>query len=103
IPDGCEVHELVSPSDDVLGSLGALIEAVGANGAAAAPQELARPERPTGELNADKVCHAIGALLAEGAIVSDESQTSGVTLAMHTAGAPRHDVLTLTGGAIGQG
>jgi acetolactate synthase-1/2/3 large subunit len=26
-----------------------------------------------------------------------------VTLAAHTAGAPRHDVLTLTGGAIGQG
>ncbi|HEX8206762.1 MAG TPA: thiamine pyrophosphate-dependent enzyme, partial [Solirubrobacteraceae bacterium] len=34
---------------------------------------------------------------------SDEAQTSGVTLASHTAGAPRHDVLTLTGGAIGQG
>jgi acetolactate synthase-1/2/3 large subunit len=42
-------------------------------------------------------------VLPEGAIVSDESQTSGVTLAMHTAGAPRHDLLTLTGGAIGQG
>jgi acetolactate synthase-1/2/3 large subunit len=42
-------------------------------------------------------------VLPEGAIVSDESQTSGVTLATHTAGAPRHDVLTLTGGAIGQG
>jgi acetolactate synthase-1/2/3 large subunit len=26
-----------------------------------------------------------------------------VTLAAHTAGAPRHDVLALTGGAIGQG
>jgi acetolactate synthase-1/2/3 large subunit len=58
---------------------------------------------PVGELTADKVCQAIGALLPEGAIVSDEAQTSGVTLAMHTAGAPRHDVLALTGGAIGQG
>ncbi|HEX2086489.1 MAG TPA: thiamine pyrophosphate-dependent enzyme, partial [Solirubrobacteraceae bacterium] len=45
----------------------------------------------------------IAAALPEGAIVSDEAQTSGVTLAAHTAGAPRHDVLTLTGGAIGQG
>jgi acetolactate synthase-1/2/3 large subunit len=103
VPDGCEVHELVSPSGDVLGSLDALIEAVGATGAAAAPQQLAPPARPTGELNADKVCQAIAAVLPEGAIVSDESQTSGVTLAMHTAGAPRHDLLTLTGGAIGQG
>ena len=42
-------------------------------------------------------------MLPEGAIVSDEALTSGVTLAAHTAGAPRHDVLTLTGGAIGQG
>ena len=50
-----------------------------------------------------KVCQAIGAVLPEGAIISDEAQTSGLTLASHTAGAPRHDVLTLTGGAIGQG
>jgi acetolactate synthase-1/2/3 large subunit len=42
-------------------------------------------------------------MLPEGAIVSDEAQTSGVTFAAASAGAPRHDVLTLTGGAIGQG
>ena len=49
------------------------------------------------------MCQAIAAALPENAIISDEAQTSGVTLASHTAGAPRHDVLTLTGGAIGQG
>jgi acetolactate synthase-1/2/3 large subunit len=103
VPDGCEVHELVSPSGDVLGSLDALIEAVGANGAEAPRQDRVPAVRPEGELNADKVCQAIAAVLPEGAIVSDESQTSGVTLAMHTAGAARHDLLTLTGGAIGQG
>jgi acetolactate synthase-1/2/3 large subunit len=103
VPDGCEVHELVSPAGDVLGSLEALIDAIGGTSASAVPQSAARPERPAGELNADKVCQAIAAVLPEGAIVSDESQTSGVTLAMHTAGAPRHDLLTLTGGAIGQG
>src|SRR4051812_45704885 len=103
VPDGCEVHELVSPSGDVLGSLGALIDAIGATNASAVSQTAARAEGPTGELNAEKVCQAIAAVLPEGAIVSDESQTSGVTLAMHTAGAPRHDLLTLTGGAIGQG
>ena len=42
-------------------------------------------------------------MLPEGAIVSDEAQTSGMTLAANTVGAPRHDWLTLTGGAIGQG
>jgi acetolactate synthase I/II/III large subunit len=103
VPNGCEVHELVPPTGDVVGSLEALVDAVGAQGTSAAPQPAAPPVRPAGELNADTVCQAIAAVLPEGAIISDESQTSGVTLAMHTAGAPRHDVLTLTGGAIGQG
>jgi acetolactate synthase-1/2/3 large subunit len=103
VPDGCEVHELAPPTYDALGSLDALVDALGADGAEPARQERSRPARPTGPLDADKVCQAIGAVLPEGAIVSDESQTSGVTLATHTAGAPRHDLLALTGGAIGQG
>jgi acetolactate synthase-1/2/3 large subunit len=103
VPDGCEVHELAAPSADVLGSLEALVDAVGAAGAAPARQQPSRPSRPTGVLTAEKVCQAIGAILPEGAIVSDEAQTSGVALAASTVGAPRHDWLTLTGGAIGQG
>jgi acetolactate synthase-1/2/3 large subunit len=103
VPDGCDVHELASPTQDALGSLEALVDALDAGAVEPGRQEPSRPERPTGPLTADKVCQAIGAVLPEGAIVSDESQTSGVTLPVHTAGAPRHDVLTLTGGAIGQG
>ena len=45
----------------------------------------------------------IGALLPEQAIVVDESNTSGLLLPQATAGAPAHDWLTLTGGAIGYG
>ena len=59
--------------------------------------------RPDGPLTARKVCQAIGAILPEGAIVSDEAITSAAALPASTAGAPRHDWLTLTGGAIGQG
>jgi acetolactate synthase-1/2/3 large subunit len=103
VPDGCEVHELASASDDVLGSLEALADALGASGANPSRQEPSRPPPPTGPLTADTVCQAIGAVLPEGAIVSDEAATSGVTLAAHTAGAPPHDLLALTGGAIGQG
>jgi acetolactate synthase I/II/III large subunit len=33
----------------------------------------------------------------------DEAITSGLMLPLMTAGAPRHDLITLTGGAIGQG
>jgi acetolactate synthase-1/2/3 large subunit len=103
VPDGCQLHELASPGEDVLASLEALAEAVGASGAKPALQPAARPERPTGRLTAEKVCAAIGAILPEGAIVSDEAVTSGRSLPTTTAGAPRHDWLTLTGGAIGQG
>jgi acetolactate synthase-1/2/3 large subunit len=103
VPDGCEVHELAAPGGDVLGSLVGLVEAAGASRGEPALQPASRPARPTGELTADKVCQAIGASLPEDAIVSDESNTSGLTLASATAGAPHHDVLALTGGAIGQG
>jgi acetolactate synthase-1/2/3 large subunit len=103
VPDGCEVHSLTAPTDDAVGSLEALVAALDAGGLEPARQPASRPGRPSGPLTADKVCQAIAAVLPEGAIVSDEAQTSGVTLAAHTAGAPRHDVLTLTGGAIGQG
>jgi acetolactate synthase-1/2/3 large subunit len=104
VPDGCQVLELASPADDAVGSLNALAASLDAalNGPIAVAQP-ERPARPTGELTAEKVCQAIGAVLPEGAIVSDESQTSGVTLGAATAGAPRHDLLALTGGAIGQG
>ena len=49
------------------------------------------------------VSAVVGALLPERAIIVDESNTAGITLAAATAGAPAHDVLTLTGGAIGYG
>ena len=103
VPDGCEVHELAGPTDDALGSLRALVDALDAGSATTVLQKPVRPERPSGLLSAEKVCQAVAAVLPEGAIVSDEAQTSGVTFASQTAGAPRHDVLTLTGGAIGQG
>jgi thiamine pyrophosphate-dependent acetolactate synthase large subunit-like protein len=66
-------------------------------------QRSSRPTRPSGALTAEKVCEAIGVVLPDRAIVSDEAVTSGATLPVNTAGAPRHDWLTLTGGAIGQG
>ena len=103
VPDGCEVHELAAPADDAVGSLEALVDALGAGDTRPVLQQPSRPAPPTGALDSETVCQVVGAVLPEGAIISDEAQTSGVTLAAQTAGAPRHDVLTLTGGAIGQG
>jgi acetolactate synthase-1/2/3 large subunit len=103
VPDGCEVHELAAPGEDVVGTLEALVDALGASGARPALQPSGRPAQPSGPLTAEKVCAAIGAILPEGAIISEEAVTSGLPLPANTAGAPRHDLLTLTGGAIGQG
>jgi acetolactate synthase-1/2/3 large subunit len=83
--------------------LAALADAVGAAPDGATRQPAERPDLPEGELTAAAVAQAVGALLPEGAIVSDEGNTSGLFAPAMTAGAPRHDWLCLTGGAIGQG
>ena len=102
VPEGCQVLVLAGGADDAVGALELLAAAFGAR-AEPAIADPARPARPTGELSAESIARAIGALLPEGAIVSDEANTSGTFLPTFTAGAPRHDWLTLTGGSIGQG
>jgi acetolactate synthase I/II/III large subunit len=102
VPDGCEVHTLADPSEDAAAALDALADLVGAT-EGPIRAEAARPDKPTGELTAQTVCAALGALMPENAIVSDEGNTAGLYAAGATAGAPRHDWLCLTGGAIGQG
>jgi acetolactate synthase-1/2/3 large subunit len=102
-PADCRLHELVPPTADVLASLEALVEALDAASAKPSRQARVVAPRPTGSLTAEKVCQAIGAVLPEGAIISDEAITSAATLPANTVGSPRHDWLTLTGGAIGQG
>jgi len=103
VPDDCEVHVLAGPTDDVIPTLEALAEAVGVRPGAAQFAEAFRPELPTGELDVRAVAAAVGALMPEGAIVSDEGNTSGLFASSLTAGCPPHDWLFLTGGAIGQG
>jgi acetolactate synthase-1/2/3 large subunit len=102
VPEGCQVHQLAGAGDDVCGALTALADLV-APGTKPMPQQPQRPALPDGDLTAESAAAVIGALLPEGAIVSDEANTSGLWLPAATAGAPPHDWLTLTGGAIGQG
>jgi acetolactate synthase I/II/III large subunit len=101
VPDGCDVYVFAAGADDTVGALEHLADVVG--GADPTIQPAQRPDRPTGELTGEAVANAVGALLPEGAIVSDEANTAGLWVAAATAGAPPHDSLTLTGGAIGQG
>src|SRR4029450_13169477 len=95
VPDGVEVRPLWD------GQLEEIAHRLGApefSEPAASP-----PELPSGPLRSDSWASVIGALLPENAIISDEANTSGVLLPDATAASPPHDVLTLTGGAIGQG
>ncbi|MGV0814534.1 acetolactate synthase large subunit [Mycolicibacterium boenickei] len=95
VPEGTEVRTLaVDDLPSVADELG--------DAAPVVPQP-EPAELPTGPLNPQSLAQVIGALLPENAIISDEANTSGVFLPAATASAPRHDVLTLTGGAIGQG
>jgi acetolactate synthase-1/2/3 large subunit len=102
VPEGCEVHVLAEPEGSPVAALAQLADELAPD--AVAPLAAAnRPELPTGPLTTETAAAAVGALLPEGAIVVDEANTSGLTLPTATEGAPRHDWLTLTGGAIGYG
>lgn len=103
VPDTCTVHTLSRPEQDALASLEKLVAALGADKAQPETQKLQRPSAPRGRLSAPKVCKAVGHYLPENAIIIDEAITSGLMLNAMTAGSPRHDMIALTGGAIGQG
>lgn len=95
VPIGVQTH-VMAPDE-----LDGLVDQLGA-GPLSLP-DTPRPELPKGPLTAANWAQVIGALLPPDAIISDEANTSGVLVPAATAGAPAHDVLTLTGGAIGQG
>jgi acetolactate synthase I/II/III large subunit len=99
VPAGCEVHVLAEHSG-AADALAALADEL-APGTTAPVAAAARPQLPTGALTPASAADVIGALMPERVIVVDESNTSGLLLPQATAGAPAHDWLTLTGGAIG--
>ena len=103
VPEGCRIHLLAGPADDAAIALEALAEEVGAPHGGISVATASRPQLPTGELTAETAAAALGALLPDGAVVSDESNTAGLFLSAATAGCAPHDWLFLTGGAIGQG
>jgi acetolactate synthase-1/2/3 large subunit len=58
---------------------------------------------PDGQLTADKASLTIAAIQPENAIVVDESGTSGLLYFAPPAWLPAYSLMTLTGGALGQG
>ena len=95
VPSGAKVHTVPA------GQLEDIADLLGAPESVESPSS--PPELPSGPLRSDNWASVIGALLPENAIISDEANTSGLLLPDATAASLPHDVLTLTGGAIGQG
>lgn len=102
-PPNCRMYELVGLHSDCTAALAALADELDAPDRLHAVHELSRPALPTGPISVEKVWAGLAALLPEGAILSDESITSGRSAHQWMSGAPPHDWLRITGGSIGQG
>lgn len=101
-PD-CTLIDLCTPDMDYEWTLNALCDALDARNTSPERRELNAPQPATGEITLESLGQSLGALLPEGAIISDESVTSGRNFLEHTQNAKAHDWLKSTGGAIGGG
>ena len=103
VPPGCTVTALAEPDQDTEAALETLADQVAADAKPVLVEAAPPPPADPGPLNAISLANTIAASLPEHAIISDEANTSGFALPMALAAAPRHTLLTLTGGSIGQG
>jgi acetolactate synthase-1/2/3 large subunit len=62
-----------------------------------------RPAMPEGKLTAEKACITLAAIQPENAVIVDESSTTGFLYFAPPAWLPAYSLMTLTGGALGQG
>ena len=103
-PPGCAFDVLASEDQDGVGAMEWLAQELGAPLSASIASDLSRPVLPAAEaLTAAAVGRTVGALVPEGAIISDETVSSAEQIWPHLAGAEQHDHLPVTGGSIGQG
>jgi acetolactate synthase-1/2/3 large subunit len=101
-PADCSVTVLAEADQNVEATLELLADRVAAD-VSPVLAELALPGFEPGPLTPVSLAGAVAASLPEHAIISDEANTAGFALPRALARAPRHSLLTLTGGAIGQG
>lgn len=104
MPKDAKSTRLAGLDEDMEAALEALAIELGAMDMApahiAAPR---RPEIPTGAITPDSIAKVLGAMIPEGAIIVDESVTTGREFFPETAGAPPHDWINNRGGSIGYG
>lgn len=98
-----QLMELAGAHMDLAFTLNALADRLDAHDAHVPPVEPDLPDRPEGPLTPASAGALIARALPEGAIVVNESVTSGAPITAATRAAARHDWLITMGGAIGQG
>jgi acetolactate synthase-1/2/3 large subunit len=103
VPVGCSVVRLSGPRRDAAAALEAAADALDAPKGQETVCPLEQPDLPdSGELTDLAIGQAFAALLPEGAIVCDESITSGVPAHILSQTSAPHTWLSGTGGALGQ-
>ncbi len=102
-PENAKLERLATAEQDALDALTRLADSLGAPAEPALRQPPGELPEVEGKLDPAKVGTVLAGALPPNAIVCDEAATAGLMLYPVTAGAPPHDWLTLTGGAIGQG
>jgi acetolactate synthase I/II/III large subunit len=100
--DGCVFAYLAHPHEDGVTAMEAVADALGASQTVVRAERI-KPDLSDGPFDINAVARVVAHYLPEGAIVSDESSTSGSGLIRYNANAAPHDHLALTGGSIGQG
>lgn len=103
VPAGCAVYDVAPKGVNAAAALEALGNALDAPARGYAVTEASTPVAPEGALDTKAVGRAIGAVLREGAVIADESATSGGPTYFLTQGCPPHCSMYLTGGGIGWG
>lgn len=102
-PESAKLVRLASPREDAQAALEQLADAIDAPPDPDLLQALTPRQPKEGPLTPANIGAVLSEMMPQDAIVSDEAATSGLPIYGMTAGAKRHDWLSLTGGAIGQG
>ena len=101
-PPHCAISDLCAPEMDIAWTMQALADAAGVTTRTKARiYDLDLPAIPTGALTLEKVGQALAALLPENAVLCDESISAGPAVIPPSTSARPHDLLRVTGGAIG--
>ena len=104
-PEDCAIHVLASAEENGAEALLALARECGVVTAPPPPVRALKPEWPESGagLTPDTIGRVLAHLLPDGAIVSEEAISSSEPILRGLAAAAAHDLLPITGGAIGQG